>query len=195
MAKIGYARVSSKTQNIERQLNILEEHNVDKIFKEKMSGATTNRPALTNLLNYIRDDDIVVVTELDRLGRNNADLTKIMSTIQAKGATLEVLNLPTLQGIDDTNLRQLINNLMIELYKYQAEQERKNIRERQQAGITLAKKQGKYKGRKPLFTEHSEQLQHAFNLYKKGFSINQTAQMTGINRETLRRYINKYLKE
>jgi len=195
LAKIGYARVSSKTQNIERQLNILEEHNVVKIFKEKMSGATTNRPALTDLLNYIRDDDIVVVTELDRLGRHNADLTKIMSTIQAKGATLEVLNLPTLQGIDDTNLRQLINNLMIELYKYQAEQERKNIRERQQAGITLAKKQGKYKGRKHLFTEHSEQLQHAFNLYKKGHSINQTAQMTGINRETLRRYINKYLKE
>ena len=153
MAKIGYARVSSKTQNIERQLNIFKEHNIDKIFKEKMSGATTNRPALTDLLNYIRDDDIVVVTELDRLGRNNQDLTKIMSTIQVKGATLEVLNLPTLQGIDDKNLRQLINNLMIELYKYQAEQERKNIRERQQAGITLAKKQGKYKGRKPLFTE------------------------------------------
>ncbi len=58
MAKIGYARVSSKTQNIERQLNILEEHNVDKIFQDKLSGATTNRPALTDLLNYIRDDDI-----------------------------------------------------------------------------------------------------------------------------------------
>lgn len=193
MAKIGYARVSSKTQNINRQVEKLKEHEVTKIFQDKSSGAITKRPALADLINYIRDDDIVVVTELDRLGRNNRDLTDIMTTIQSKGATLEILNLPTLQGIEDKNLRQLINNLMIELYKYQAEQERKNIRERQRAGISLAKKQGKYKGRKPLFDKNSEQLQHAFDLYKKGHSINQTAKMTGINRETLRRYIHKHM--
>lgn len=191
MTKIGYARISSTTQNINRQIEKLNRHNVTKIFTDRMSGATTNRPGLTDLLNYIRDDDIVIVTELDRLGRNNQDLTKIMTAIQSKGATLEILNLPTLQRIDDKNLRQLINNLMIELYKYQAEQERKVIRERQQAGISVAKQQGKYKGRKPLFDKNSEQLQHAFDLYKKGHSINQTAKMTGINRETLRRYIRK----
>lgn len=193
MAKIGYARVSSTTQNINRQIEKLNEHKVTKIFQDKLSGKTIERPALTDLLNYIRDDDVVIVTELDRLGRNNRDLTHIMTTIQSKGATLEILNLPTLQGIEDKNLRQLINSLMIELYKYQAEQERKNIRERQQAGIALAKHQGKYKGRKPLFDKNSEQLQHAFDLYKKGHSINQTAKMTGINRETLRRYIIKYI--
>ena len=75
------------------------------------------------MLEYIREDDIVVVAELDRLGRNNKDLTDIMYKIQNKGATIEVLNLPSLKGIEDTNLRRLINNLIIELYKYQAESE------------------------------------------------------------------------
>ena len=101
------------------------------------------------MLAYIREGDIVLVTELDRLGRNNQDLTKIMNTIQNKSATLDVLNLPSMTGIADPNLRQLMTNLIIELYKYQAESERKRLIERQQQGIALAKQQGKYHGRKP----------------------------------------------
>ncbi|WP_457757900.1 recombinase family protein, partial [Streptomyces scabiei] len=61
-----------------------------------------------------------MVTELERLGRNNKELTEVMNEIQNKGATLEVLNLPTLRGIEDDNLRRLLNNLILELYKYQA---------------------------------------------------------------------------
>ena len=86
MAKIGYARVSSKEQNLDRQLQALE--SVSKVFTDKMSGATTERPQLQAMLDYIREGDIVVVAELDRLGRNNKDLTDIMNTIQQKGATL-----------------------------------------------------------------------------------------------------------
>lgn len=151
MAKIGYARVSSKEQHLDRQLVALK--GVDKLFTDKLSGANTNRPELQKLLAYIRDGDIVIVTELDRLGRNNQDLTQIMNTIQNKGATLDVLNLPSMTGIADPNLRQLMTNLIIELYKYQAESERKRIIERQQQGIALAKQQGKYHGRKPQYTQ------------------------------------------
>ncbi|WP_200412047.1 recombinase family protein, partial [Virgibacillus salexigens] len=97
------------------------------------------RPQLQDMLTYLREGDIVVVTELDRLGRNNKELTELMNQIQQKGATLEVLNLPSMTGIEDDNLRRLINNLMIELYKYQAESERKRIRERQAQGIAIAK--------------------------------------------------------
>ena len=103
MAKIGYARVSSKEQDLERQLQALE--SVAKVFSDKVSGATTERPQLQAMLDYIREGDIVVVAELDRLGRNNKDLTEIMNTIQQKGATLEVLNLPSMSGIEDDNLR------------------------------------------------------------------------------------------
>lgn len=133
MTKVGYARVSSKEQNLDRQLKALE--GVSKVFSDKASGQSVERPQLQAMLNYIREGDIVVVTELDRLGRNNKELTELMNQIQIKGATLEVLNLPSMNGIEDENLRRLINNLVIELYKYQAESERKRIKERQAQGI------------------------------------------------------------
>ena len=166
MTKIGYARVSSKEQNLDRQLQALE--GVSKVFSDKLSGATTERPQLQAMLDYIREGDIVVVSELDRLGRNNKDLTDIMNAIQQKNATLEVLNLPSMSGIEDDNLRRLINNLVIELYKYQAESERKRIRERQAQGIVLAKENGKFKGGKPKFSENDPRLQLAFKLYLEG---------------------------
>lgn len=128
MARIGYARVSSKEQNLNRQIEALEK-SCSKIFSDKLSGKNTNRPALLDMLDYIREGDIVVVTELERLGRNSRELTDLMYQIQNKRATLEILNLPTTQGIEDENLRNLINNLIIEIYKYQAESERQRILE------------------------------------------------------------------
>lgn len=191
LARIGYARVSSTDQNLDRQLEALEE-SCKKIFSDKLSGKNTNRPALQEMLDFIREGDIVVVTELDRLGRSSKELTELMNQIQQKKATLEVLNLPTLKGIEDDNLRTLINNLIIEIYKYQAESERKRILERQKQGITIAKREGKYKGRKPLFNEPDERLQHAFDLYLSGKSDKDVQRITGINRETFRRYRNKF---
>ncbi|AUJ30965.1 MULTISPECIES: recombinase family protein [Lactobacillaceae] len=190
MAKIGYARVSSKEQHLDRQLAALKD--VDKLFTDKLSGANTNRPELQKMLAYIREGDIVMVTELDRLGRNNHDLTKIMNSIQNKGATLDVLNLPSMTGIADPNLRQLMTNLIIELYKYQAESERKRIIERQQQGIALAKQQGKYHGRKPQYTQDDSRLQHAFKLYRAGMSDIDVSRNTGIKRTTFIRYRVKY---
>ena len=190
MAKIGYARVSSKEQNLERQLQALE--GVSKVFSDKVSGATTERPQLQAMLDYIREGDIVVVAELDRLGRNNKDLTQIMNIIQQKGATLEVQNLPSMNGIEDDNLRRLINNLVIELYKYQAESERKRIKERQAQGIALAKENGKFKGGKPKFSENDPRLQLAFKLYLDGSTEKDVERQTGINRRTFQRYRNKF---
>lgn len=190
MAKIGYARVSSKEQHLDRQLAALK--GVDKLFTDKLSGANTNRPELQKMLAYIREGDIVMVTELDRLGRNNHDLTKIMNSIQNKGATLDVLNLPSMTGIADPNLRQMMTNLIIELYKYQAESERKRIIERQQQGIALAKQQGKYHGRKPQYTQDDPRLLHAFKLYQNGMSDVDVARNTGIKRTTFIRYRKKF---
>lgn len=191
MSRIGYARVSSLDQNLDRQLEVLEK-SCSKVFSDKLSGKNTNRPALLEMLDYIREGDIVVVTELERLGRNNKELTDLMYQIQNKRATLEVLNLPTTKGIEDENLRTLINNLIIEIYKYQAESERMRILERQKQGIAIAKREGKYKGRKPLFNEPDAHLQHAFKLYKDGMSDKDVERNTGINRETFRRYRKKF---
>lgn len=161
MSKIGYARVSSKEQNLDRQLEALQ--SVYKVFSDKASGQSTERPQLQAMLDYLREGDIVIVTELDRLGRNNKDLTEIMNAIQQKGSTLEVLNLPSMNGIEDENLRRLINNLVIELYKYQAESERKRIKERQAQGIELAKKKGRFTGRRSTY-QKDDPLNHSILL-------------------------------
>lgn len=191
MNKIGYARVSSLDQNIDRQIQVLERETT-KIFTDKESGTSRKRQGLKELLDYIRTDDIVVVTELDRLSRNNEHLTEIMGIIQSKGATLEVLNFPSLLGIKDDNLRKLLNNLILEIIKYQAQAERDRIKERQRQGIELAKKRGRYKGRKPLFKRDDRKLIHAFDLYLGGKTDKEVEEMTGINRVTFRRYRLKY---
>ena len=190
MAKIGYARISASDQNMARQLEQLK--HVDKLFQEAISGASKDRPQLQVMLEYIREGDIVVVTELERLGRNNKGMTEGMNEIQIKGATLEVLNLPTLRGIEDDNLRRLLNNLILELYKYQAQAERERIKERQAQGIVIAKNQGKYRGRKSLFAKDDSRLQHAFELYLSGMSDKDVSGLTGINERTFRRYREKW---
>lgn len=190
MARIGYARVSSIGQNLDRQLELLSV--CDKIFTDKASGKDMNREGFQALMNFIREGDIVVVTELKRLGRNNKELTDTMNEIQRKKATLEVLDLPTLSGITDDNLRRLLNNLIIELYKYQAEEERRYIRETQRQGIELAKAKGKYKGGQRKFKENDPRLQHAFQLFLAGSTDKEVEGKTGINRRTFRRYRQRY---
>lgn len=189
MAKIGYARVSSKEQHLDRQLDQLTD--ITKLFIDKQSGKNKQRQGLQDMLEYIREGDRVVVTELDRLGRNNQELTEIMSQIKAKNATLEVLNLPSLQGVEEDNLRQLINNLILEIYKYQAESERKRIKQRQKEGIRLAKQRGVYKGRPEEYSptgKNPQKRQIYFKiveLLEQQLPIAQIARETGVSRPTV----------
>lgn len=194
MAKIGYIRVSSTDQNPERQLQQLQKLQCLRIFQDSISGATMDRPALKEMLAYIRKGDTVIVTELDRLGRNSQELTEILDEIRIKGASFEALNLPSFAKVNDDNLRSLMNALVIELFKYFAESERKRIRERQRQGIEIAKKAGKYKGKAPLFHKNSPRLQHAFLLLDQGYSVRRAAEMTNIAFSTFKRYKRLYYK-
>lgn len=189
MTKIGYARVSSKDQHLDRQLDQLTD--VAKLFIDKQSGKNNQRQGLQDMLAYIREGDRIVVTELDRLGRNSQELTQVMTHIKEKGATLEVLNLPSLQGIEEDNLRQLINNLILEIYKYQAESERKRIQQRQKEGIRLAKQRGVYKGRPEEYSptgKNPQKRQIYFKiveLLEEKMPIAQIARETGVSRPTV----------
>jgi DNA invertase Pin-like site-specific DNA recombinase len=118
------------------------------------------------MLNYLRDNDEVIVVSLDPLGRNSKDLTDIIEAVRRQGATLNVLNLPSFASIDDPNLRNLITNIIVELYKYIAQEERETIRERQRQGIEIAKKQGKYKGKVREYAPNSPNRQKRY-IYKK----------------------------
>lgn len=183
--KIGYARVSTSDQNLGRQIEALKKSGIQKIFKEKISGKNMERPQLKELLAYIHDDDVVTVLSLDRLGRNSKDLTEVIDQIRRKGAVLNVLDLPTFAGVEDSNLRALLTNLVLEIYKYTAEEERRKILSRQRQGIKIAKKKGIYKGRKKEYSPTGSKrflYNGVVNGLKDGKSIAQIAREVGIAR-------------
>lgn len=183
--KIGYARVSTSDQNLDRQIEALKKSGVQKIFEEKISGKNMERPQLNELLDYIHDDDVVTVLSLDRLGRNSQDLTQVIDQIRKKGAVLNVLDLPTFAGVEDSNLRALLTNLVLEIYKYTAEEERRKILSRQRQGIKIAKKKGIYKGRKKEYSPTGSKrflYKGVVNGLKEGKSIAQISREVGIER-------------
>lgn len=152
----GYARVSSKDQNLDRQIQQLLEYgiNEDCIFADKCSGKDFDRFEYKTLLNRLRDEDLVVICSIDRLGRNYSEIVQqwdyITNTIQAN---IKVLDMPLLDTTseDSNNLdKKFISNLVLQILSYVAEKERLNTRERQRQGIALAKAKGKHLGRPPI---------------------------------------------
>lgn len=140
---IGYARTSTTEQQagLAAQERDLTGHGVDRVFKEQTS-ATGPRKALDDAIDYLRDADTLIVTRLDRLARSVADLLAITERIEAKGASLRILNLNL-----DTNTAT--GKLMLNLVGSIAQFERELMLERQREGIAKAKAEGKFKGRKP----------------------------------------------
>lgn len=174
----GYARISHKDQNPERQLsrlravvpdarNIITDTASGKDFDRKgwytLVGSETNAPLL-------RAGDQLVVLSIDRLGRNYAEIrTEWQRITHELGADIRVLDMPLLNtaGADQSLDRQFIADLVLQILSYVAEKERQNIRERQQQGIELAKAAGKYKGRKPKEID-AEQLRAECAKWRSG---------------------------
>ena len=88
MSKIGYIRVSTEHQETDRQQEIMDSYQVDRIFSEKLSGANTNRPQLKAMLDYVREGDTLYVESISHLGRSTRDLLNIIDTLTNKGITL-----------------------------------------------------------------------------------------------------------
>ncbi len=153
MANVGYARVSTSGQSLELQLQALS--NCEQIFKEKQSGASTERGELSRMLEYVRQGDTVKVTKLCRLARNTKHLLEIVEILDNKQVSLQVLNL----GIDTASPT---GRLMVTLIGAIATFERQLLLERQAEGIALAKQKGKYKGRKPTARAKQEQVRELF---------------------------------
>lgn len=152
----GYARVSSKDQNLDRQYEALlpyVDNDKDKIFSEKVSGRDIDgRDVLKGLCKTLTAGDALYVVSLDRLGRNKNDIKKILEDFRKNGVSLKILDLPTtmVEPKDDISAAtmEMISNLLIEVLGYMAEMERRNIRERQRQGIEVAKAKGVRFGRK-----------------------------------------------
>lgn len=156
--KYGYARVSSKEQNLDRQLVALKRAGVEEryIYCDKVSGKDFDRKAYNTLIGteqtapVLRAGDILVILSLDRLGRNYEAVRQQWEYITKEiGADIEVLDMPLLSTAESNGSldRRFIADLVLQILSYVAEKERRNTRERQRQGIEAAKAKGKRLGR------------------------------------------------
>lgn len=141
--RIGYCRVSTTEQNTARQEVLMERLGVDKIFIDKCSGKNTDRPALKEMLDFIRADDIVIVESISRLARCTKDLLSLIDKFTELGVVF-ISQKESLDTSTDTG------RFMLTIFGAVSELERSYILSRQREGIELAKANGVYKGRKPI---------------------------------------------
>jgi DNA invertase Pin-like site-specific DNA recombinase len=149
--KIGYVRVSTAGQKTERQEDALVDLGVDRVFIDKSSGKSTERPGLKKLLDYVRDGDIVIVESISRFARSARDFLDLMEKLTQK----EVVFVSKKEAIDTSTPA---GRFMLTVFAAVAELEREYIRDRQREGIEIAKRKGKYLGRKPKIYPDFERL-------------------------------------
>ena len=180
---VAYVRVSTTEQNEGRQCEALEPYQIDRWFVEKASGKDINRPKLQELLEYIREDDTVYVAEFSRLGRSTSDLLATVQKIENVGAKFVSLK-------EQFDTQTPTGRLQMTMMAAIAEFERAMILERQREGIALAKKAGKYKGRKKI---NVPDIGTYYDRYmSRNASKPELAKELGISRNTLDRLFKEY---
>lgn len=184
--RIGYIRVSTTDQNPERQLEGIP---LDKRFVDYASGSTMNRPQLEMLIEYAREDDLIIVHSMDRLARNVKDLRQIIDLFISKGVKIQFLK-ESLIFSDDKNA---MSNLLLMVIGSIAEFEHSLIKERQAEGIKLAMRAGKYRGRKRKMTEEKITTLNQELLIPRN-SITEIAKKLQVSRYTIYRYLNQLPK-
>jgi DNA invertase Pin-like site-specific DNA recombinase len=178
--KVGYIRVSSTDQNMARQLDSV---NCDKIFTDKVSGKSIERPGLKSMLEYIREGDEVIVHSMDRLARNLDDLRKMVFDLTSKGISIKFIK----ENLTFTSDSDPMSKLLLSVMGAVAEFERMIIKERQKEGIALAKSKGLYTGRKRIL--NGEQVLEIKAKIIAGYRKTDLAKEYGIKRSTLYKYL------
>ncbi|GAM11323.1 transposon Tn501 resolvase [Geobacter sp. OR-1] len=178
--KIGYVRVSSDDQNVDRQLDGLE---LDRVFVDKIPGKSTDRPQLQEMLRFLRDGDHLHVHSMDRLARNLIDLRQLVQSLTSQGVKITFVK----ESLTFTGNDEPISVLLLSVMGAVAEFERSIIRERQAEGIRFARAKGKYKGRAAALT--AAQIEEAKQKAATGVPKAKIARELKICRETLYKYI------
>ncbi|EOH93330.1 hypothetical protein UAW_02578 [Enterococcus haemoperoxidus ATCC BAA-382] len=178
----GYTRVSTKSQELNRQLDILEKYNCDEILTEKINGTKASRPQLDKLKESVREGDTVAVESWSRLGRSTKDLLELVDFFSEKNVQVisdkEKFDTSTPQG-----------KVMLTVFQAFAEFERDLIVERTREGLKSARARGRVGGRPKV---SDKKIQQAISLYDtKQYSGKEIHEMTGISSSTLYRYLEK----
>ncbi len=171
MSLVGYARVSTVDQDYELQVEALKKVGCKKIFSEKKTGTTIKeRSELQQCLEYLREGDTLVVTRIDRLARSLRDLQNLVHSLKEEGIELKALEQPVDTGT-------AAGKAFLDMLGVFAEFETNLRRERQLEGIAKAKKEGKYKGRKPTARKKADQV---LSLIQQGKTRQTVADELGI---------------
>lgn len=194
MAQYGYARVSSKEQHTDRQLNALEEFGITKenIFQDKQSGKDFKRPAWNRMLETVQPEDVLVVSSIDRMGRNYTEILEQWRVLtHEKQTRVVVLDMPLLDTRDKQDLTGVfIADLVLQLLSYIAETERLRIRQRQAEGIAAAKSRGVRFGR-PRVT-YPEGFMDAYKRWRAGDAkLQDCCEELQISKDTFYRYVRR----
>lgn len=193
MALVFYCRVSSKDQNLARQLARAKEVHADKVFSDKLSGKNLDRPEFNKMMKYLREGDTLEVVSLDRLSRNYKDLQQLVLKLHDMKVKLIVDDLPNMQTGNEL-LDDFMMNLIVSLMGFVAQNEREKIRERQRQGIELAKKAGKYTGRVIKYSPDAKDPKNRWvwetvtkMLDSKKYSMSEIGRAVGIGRNQVYR--------
>ena len=183
MSKAAYVRVSTAEQNEARQREALAVRGIDKWFIEKASGKNTDRPEFQKMLDWVREGDTIYIHDLSRIARSTKDLLDLLDVLREKGVAL-------VSGKESIDTSTATGKLLVTMVAAINEFERANLLERQKEGIAIAKREGKYKGRKavtvPDLPRHYERYQ------RREVSKAALARELGISRPTLYRLFSDY---
>ena len=183
--KIGYARVSTQGQSLDRQIDDLTKAGCERIFSEKISALKKDRPELAKIFDYIRAGDVIIVCELTRLGRSLKDLIEIVERIHAAGANIISLGEP---WMDTTSVQ---GSLIFNIFAAFAQFERDLTRQRVMDGLEAARSRGR-KGGRPTVPEDKAAL--AIRMHNNSCPISDIIKATGISKTTIYRLVNKQRK-
>lgn len=184
----GYARVSTKEQNLDRQVDKLLTFGVptENIYCDKVSGQSGNRSEFKRLLSELKDGDTVIVTDLTRIGRSTIDILKIVEKIKTTGASIKSIDEPWL----DTTADNPLNEFLLTLISGLSQLERKLIVFRVKQGLESARARGRVGGRPKL---DQNKVHTAMKMYFSGnFTTYEICNTTGIGRSSLFNYCKKY---
>jgi DNA invertase Pin-like site-specific DNA recombinase len=180
MTKIGYARVSTISQNLDTQIQSLKNSGCEKVFREKTTGANMNRPQFKALMKFLREGDVLYITRLDRLARSTRDLLNIKHELEERSIGLVVVE----QNIDTTNpMGKLLFGVLSIFAEFDLDLKKENQRE----GIEMAKQNGVKLGRKKLCTE--DQVEEIKKLRSEGVIIKELMKRYNLGRATVYRML------
>ncbi len=182
MTKIGYSRVSTVGQKLDRQIKQLKAEGCEVIYQDKISGSAKSRPELNKMLEELKEGDLVLVTDLTRISRSSQHLFELVEIFRNKKANLKSIKDTWLDLSEDNPYSHFLLLVMSGV----AQLERDLIAMRVREGVAIAKEKGKYLGRPVKYSDKNSKLLHALELYEEGNkTVKQICEITGVGRSTL----------